>query len=201
MRRAVAAGAVATAIVLAGCGGDGGDGDGGDGSRPAQAPPSMRVELQLAEGGSAGTVELTERAGGVEVRAQVQGLEPGFHGFHVHEAGVCDADAVKEGEPAPYSSAKGHFTGGESDHGEHAGDLPTLLVGDDGTGMLTVRTDRFTIDDLRDADGSALMVHAMRDNQANVPDRYESEGEAGPDADTLDTGDAGARVACGKVTR
>ena len=46
------------------------------------------------------------------------------------------------------------------------------------------------------------MIHAMRDNQANIPDRYRSKGKgAGPDAETLDTGDAGDRVACGVIKR
>ena len=47
---------------------------------------------------------------------------------------------------------------------------------------------------LRDADGSALIVHAGPDNFANIPPRYGT-----PDADTLATGDSGARAACGVV--
>ena len=43
------------------------------------------------------------------------------------------------------------------------------------------------------------MVHAGRDNFANIPDRYESGGEPGPDATTLATGDAGSRIGCGVV--
>ena len=43
------------------------------------------------------------------------------------------------------------------------------------------------------------MVHAMRDNQANIPERYKSEGKAGPDAETLATGDSGDRAGCGVI--
>ncbi len=177
--------------TLAGCG--------DEESPAAQERPSVDVMLKLAEGLSAGSASLTETEGGVEVRADVRGLEPGFHGFHVHEAGVCDPEARKDGERAPFSSAMGHLAADGSDHGEHAGDLPTLLVRKDGTAILTFVTDRLRLADARDQDGSALMVHAMRDNQANIPERYKSEGKAGPDAETLDTGDAGDRVACGVI--
>jgi superoxide dismutase, Cu-Zn family len=79
-------------------------------------------------------------------------------------------------------------------HGAHAGDLPSLLVTEDGEATLATATDRFSIADLRDADGSAVMVHSGADNFANIPARY-----GGPDQETLSTGDAGSRLACGVV--
>lgn len=181
--------------TLAGCGDDGSPSE----RSAAKERQSLDVTLKLAEGGSAGSASLTETEGGLEVRARVRGLEPDFHGFHVHEAGVCDPDAREDGERAPFSSAMGHLAGEGADHGAHAGDLPTLLVRKDGTAILTAVTDRLRLADVRDQDGSALMVHAMRDNQANIPERYKSEGEAGPDAETLATGDAGDRAACGVI--
>lgn len=44
-------------------------------------------------------------------------------------------------------------------------------------------------------------MHALPDNFANIPTRYQSmtEGTFGPDSATLPTGDAGGRVACGVV--
>jgi Cu-Zn family superoxide dismutase len=38
-------------------------------------------------------------------------------------------------------------------------------------------------------------VRRVPDNYANIPDRYDPD----PDRETLDTGDAGARLACGAV--
>jgi choice-of-anchor B domain-containing protein len=74
--------------------------------------------------------------------------------------------------------------------------MSTLLVNADGTGMVALETDRFSPSELRDADGSAVIVHALPDNYANIPtDRYEPD----PDEMTLSTGDAGGRVACGRV--
>ena len=72
--------------------------------------------------------------------------------------------------------------------------MPSLLVNADGTASAAFETDRFTIRQLRDADGSAVMVHAGPDNFANIPPRY---GTA--DQETLDTGDSGTRAACGVI--
>jgi Cu-Zn family superoxide dismutase len=77
--------------------------------------------------------------------------------------------------------------------------MPSLLVTETGRAFSQFVTDRFTLADLRDADGSAVMVHAGPDNFANIPERYSSGGIPGPDATTLATGDAGARVACGVI--
>ncbi len=124
-------------------------------------------------------------------------LAPGFHGFHVHAVGVCDPDAPG----GPFTSAGGHYNPGARTHGDHAGDLPSLLVMNDGRGYSRFLTDRFTTAELMDADGSAVIVHSGRDNFANIPTRYHShtENTFGPDSATLATGDAGSRAACGVV--
>jgi Cu-Zn family superoxide dismutase len=44
-----------------------------------------------------------------------------------------------------------------------------------------------------------LILHALADNCANIPDRYQTGGVPGPDATTLATGDAGGRLACGLI--
>jgi hypothetical protein len=79
----------------------------------------------------------------------------------------------------------------------------TPLVNDNGSADLEFTTDRFTVRELFDSDGSAIIVHEGRDNLANIPDRYHSHTEDvfGPDSATLATGDAGSRLACGVVQR
>ena len=152
----------------------------------------VKVQLVDASGAEAGVVKLTTQGGSVVVRAEVEGLTPGFHGFHVHSVGEC---------VAPFTSAGGHYNPTAVGHGSHAGDMPSLLVLDDGTGQLQFATDNFTIAELFDADGTAIIVHALPDNFANIPTRYQSttEGTFGPDSATLATGDAGSRAACGVV--
>jgi Cu-Zn family superoxide dismutase len=74
--------------------------------------------------------------------------------------------------------------------------MPVLYVTDGGEGRADFITDRLTIPSLFDTDGSAIIVHAKPDNYANIPsDRYDPD----PDATTLATGDAGARIACGVI--
>jgi len=119
------------------------------------------------------------------VTANIWGLTPGFHGFHIHETGRCNGN---------FTSANGHFDLHNANHGEHSGDLPVLQADERGKAFLAVHTARFEIEDLFDADGSALIIHAGTDNFANVQPRY-----GGADATTLANGDAGGRIACGVI--
>jgi Cu-Zn family superoxide dismutase len=148
-----------------------------------------------------GTVDFLEVEGGIRVSVEVAGLPPGFHGLHVHAVGVCAANSANPTDPSMtgnFLSAGGHVGAGKSDHGSHPGDLPLLYVTQSGTGSLTAVTDALTVSDLTDADGSAVMVHADPDNYANIPTRY---APGGADAMTRNTGDSGARLACGTVHR
>jgi Cu-Zn family superoxide dismutase len=189
--RAVVAAAVLASVALAtGIGAalaTGGD-DSDDWGRRATAV------LHDVHGQRVGVAVFEERRGKVSVSADVWRVTPGFHGFHVHAVGLCDP---------PFTTAGGHFNPEGTTHGDHAGDLPSLLVNSDRTGELRFETDRFSLRDLFDEDGSALMVHEGRDNYANIPDRYipDTTGTPGPDADTLATGDAGDRAACGVIKR
>lgn len=152
------------------------------------------ARLRDANGNPAGVVRVTDLASGkTRVQANVEGLPPGFHGFHVHAVGQCT--------PPDFTSAGGHLNPSGNDHPFHAGDQPVLLVNRDGTGQLAFETDRYSVADLFDADGSAYIVHANPDNYANIPMRYHSHtyDVFGPDPDTEATGDAGSRLACGEV--
>lgn len=159
-------------------------------------PPSPRPigEARLVDpaGGSLGTVQLVELEGRLNVTGMVRGLAAGFHGFHIHENGQCVGSSTP-----PFASAGEHLRAAGDTHPGHAGDMPVLLVGEDGTAQVSVTTDRVTRADVLDSNGSAIIIHAGPDNYANIPPRYAPEG---PDADTLATGDSGGRVACGVVT-
>lgn len=156
------------------------------------APPAAadhtaaQATLLDANGEEIGVIGMEAEEGLVFIAATVFGLPPGFHGFHIHSVGTCTAP--------DFTSAMGHFNPGSTGHGEHAGDMPPLLVTESGFGGLFFATDRFSIHDLFDSDGSAVIIHADKDNFANMS-RY-----GGPDATTTATGDAGARSACGVLT-
>lgn len=160
------------------------------------------AELVNPEGEPRGTAEFVESDGGTLVTVNATDLEPGFHGLHIHGAGLCEPDSenpTQPGERGAFLSAGGHLAGpgGEAGHPEHAGDLPTLYVTEDGTARIVTLTDRLDRDLLLDEDGSAVMVHENSDNLANIPERYAPEGA---DEETRNAGDGGSRAACGVVT-
>jgi|Tabmets5t2r1_1033131.scaffolds.fasta_scaffold01148_3 Cu-Zn family superoxide dismutase len=164
-------------------------------TRVGQAEEGVAVAtLQDASGADVGWARFERDGAAVHVKARAYGLPPGFHGFHVHAVGVCDG-------AVGFASAGGHYNPAGASHAHHAGDLPSLLVKQDGTAELDFRTDGFTVDQLLDLDGSAVIVHAGADNFGNIPSRYLSSATLipGPDATTLATGDSGARAACGVV--
>ena len=137
-----------------------------------------------ADGAEMGVVTLTQGPNGVLVQADLQGLTPGAHGFHIHETGACTPDFGAAGDHFNPAST-GH--GFNHEEGAHAGDLPNVYAGEDGA----ARADFFTTavslaadveNSLFDSDGSAIIVHEN-------PDTY------GADAG------AGGRVACGIIQR
>ena len=186
----------------------------GAGSR-TERDAGATARMKDVDGDFVGVVRLEAKKGGkVEVEAKVNDVMPHdqFHGFHLHTTGKCDPDAV---DPAtdkvvPFFSAGSHFNPDSDDHGEHAGDFPVLLVMKNGHAKEQFKTDRFKLSQLFDNDGSAVIIHAGRDNYANIPaktpdgeKRYHShlENVFGPDSVTKATGDAGDRFACGVVRK
>ncbi|MEJ7797523.1 MAG: superoxide dismutase family protein [Solirubrobacteraceae bacterium] len=151
---------------------------------------TARATLVNAAGKTIGAVRFERRGKSRSLRVTVSArkLSPGFHGFHVHTVGKCEGPS--------FMSAGPHLNPASTGHPGHAGDMPPLLVTKDGKAEARFTTDRFSLAQLRDADGSAAMVHALPDNASNIPkDRYDPD----PDAITLATGDSGPRLACGRV--
>ncbi|MFN2524664.1 MAG: superoxide dismutase family protein [Actinomycetota bacterium] len=180
---------------------------------PTTSPPSTAVANLIDETGRpVGSVQFQSFGGThVRLRVGVSGLSPGWHGFHVHDVGTC--------EPPSFGSAGGHYNPGNSNHANHAGDMPPLFAQQNGTASATFTTDRFSVGELLAAD-VAVVIHAGPDNLANIPtqDIVGADGSysqrayyykpdpaannfvagAAPDT-TLRTGDAGGRRACGRV--
>ena len=156
-------------------------------------PKNKRIAgaaLTDTTGTTVGSVRFERRGKSRALRVSVTArkLSPGFHGFHVHTVGKCEGPTFMTAGP--------HLNPAGTGHPAHAGDMPPLLVTSGGKAEARFTTDRFSLADLRDADGSAVIVHALPDNQAHIPpDRYD------PDADamTLATGDSGGRIVCGLV--
>jgi len=144
------------------------------------APQTLAADVKNAAGETVGALLLTQASDGMLARVQVHGLTPGWHGMHFHEHGDCSA--------AGFTSAGGHIHQGAPMHGllnpmgAEMGDLPNLFVGDNGAGASEVFTSRVALKDLRDADGSALIIHANPDDHRTQP-----------------IGGAGPRIACALI--
>ena len=173
------------------------------GGPAAAAKPLARAVLLNGDGQAVGTVYFEGKGHHTEwVRVELalplpagsEGLNA-FHGFHIHTTGLCTAPA--------FTSANGHWNLTGESHGKHTGDLPSVLVGPDGTASGRFETHRFDVNQLFDVDGSAVVLHNGVDNFGNVPigpTRY-ADPNFWNDAPggTAATGDAGTRYACGVV--
>jgi Cu-Zn family superoxide dismutase len=186
------------------------DGHGGHGEGEAQSHPAgerLTAELKLADGTPVARADIDFTGGyaTVTVETTTAGeLTPGFHGMHIHQVGKCEANSVAPtgGAPGNFNSAGGHFqVPGHSGH-PASGDLSSLQVREDGSAKLVTTTDAFTAEELTAGAGTSIVIHEKADNFANIPpERYQQvNGDPPPDAATLATGDAGARVACGVIS-
>ncbi len=173
-----------------------------------QAAPQKTIttHLKAPDGTQVAIAEFEFTNGHVSVKIEtvaVGVLTPGFHGVHIHKVGKCEPNSVAPtgGAPGDFMSAGGHFQVAGHAAEPASGDLTSLEVRKDGTGMLVTTTDAFTMDDLLAGEKTAIVIHAGADNFANIPpDRYnQANGAPGPDEMTMSTGDAGKRVACGVI--
>lgn len=170
-------------------------GQAGQGSG-ATSGETLTANLATADGTevATATIEFTDGFATVTVETTTAGeLTPGFHGLHIHQVGSCEGD---------FTSAGGHFQAeGHSGH-PSSGDLSSLQVRSDGSAKLVTTTDAFTAEELLGGTRTAIVIHEKADNFGNIPaEKYQQvNGTPGPDQQTLSTGDAGGRVACGVIS-
>ncbi len=122
---------------------------------------TLTADLRTVEGASAGTVSFDEHDGDVEVTIDVEGLEPGYHGVHVHAVGKCEPDSAAPtgGAPGAFLSAGPHLQVAGSTAVPESGDLVSVVVHEDGTATTTVTTTAFTLEDLQGEQGTSVVVH------------------------------------------
>lgn len=177
--------------------------------RPAAAPgQNITTHLRAADGTEVGTATFQFNNGYATITIETTAngeLTPGFHGVHIHKVGKCEPSSVAPtgGAPGDFLSAGGHFQKPGHTGEPASGDLTSLQVRRDGSAMLMTTTEAFAMEDLLTGEKTAIIIHAGADNFANIPpERYSQvNGAPPPDQTTLATGDAGARVACGVITR
>jgi superoxide dismutase, Cu-Zn family len=131
-----------------------------------------------------GTVKVEDSKDGLVLNVNLKGLAPGEHGFHVHEHGSC-AHQEKDGKNVPGQAAGGHYDPEKTGKHEgpmgqgHLGDLPLLVVAQDGSANVRLVAPRLKEADVK---GRALMIHEGGDNYSDNPKPL---------------GGGGGRVACG----
>ena len=151
-------------------------------------PTFATAQMQDVDGNIVGTATFSEdvASGTVNISVEISGLTAiteGEHGIHVHQVGLCTPDFLAAGD---------HFNPNKAEHGlenpdgAHNGDLPNIEIDKDGNATYAVATNLFTLGagphSLLAADGSALMIHAMPDDQMTDP-----------------SGGSGDRIACGVI--
>ena len=142
------------------------------GAFAASTTVEMNLVTDQSVGQSIGNITLTETDKGLQFTPNLKALPPGEHGFHVLANGSCQP-AIKEGKATAAGAAGGHFdpqnTGkheGPEGNG-HLGDLPVLVVNNDGKATDPVVAPR--IKKLSEIEGTALMVHIGGDNMSDHP--------------------------------
>ncbi len=127
-----------------------------------------------------GIVHFTKQDGGILVDAEFQGLEPGKHGFHIHEVGDCSDPEGK--------SAGGHFNPHGADHGSqdspvrHAGDFGNVDADEKGAATAKFLDSGLQMEGPDGIIGRSVIIHASEDDLTSQP-----------------TGNSGARMACGII--
>src|SRR5438270_1733751 len=152
------------------------------GSASAQEPAKAIAVLHPASGSQVtGTVTFTKAGDAVQVVADVTGLTPGKHGFHIHEFGDCSA--------ADASSAGSHFNPTNQPHAgpdtaaRHEGDMGNVEADASGNAKVHYVDHQISLtNDAKSAIGRSVVVHAKPDDLKTQP-----------------SGDSGARIACGVI--
>src|SRR6187397_682851 len=129
----------------------------------ADEPTKAMAVLHSASGSQvAGTVTFTKSGDTVQVVADITGLTPGKHAFHIHEFGDCSA--------ADASSAGSHFNPMKKPHGapdaaeRHAGDLGNLEADSTGKAHLELKDDMLKLSGENSILGRGVIVHEKVDD-------------------------------------
>jgi Cu-Zn family superoxide dismutase len=150
---------------------------------PGVALAADTYEILGKDGKRIGDLTLTASPHGTLINLEVAagGLPAGTHGLHFHETADCS-------DVGEYKKSGSHAGHGEGKHGllnpngPEPGDLPNLIVQGDGSAQTELFTGLIKLDGLKDQNGSALIIHAGKDDHMSQP-----------------IGGAGARIACASI--
>jgi Cu-Zn family superoxide dismutase len=131
-------------------------------------------------GEASGIVTFTKVDGGVKVLAEIRGLTPGKHGFHIHEFGdTSSPDAMSAGSHFDPTMTKHH--GSPTEMPRHVGDLGNLEASARGVARVELVLPNLTFSGPTSIIGRGVIVHEKEDNFGQP------------------VGNAGGRVAAGVI--
>ena len=128
-----------------------------------------------------GIVLFTQKEDCVHIKVDIKGLTKNhLHGFHIHESGD-----LREG----CKSCCAHYNPENTEHGDlgggHAGDLGNIKTDDQGNCKMSLKTDKFNVDDIL---GRSIIIHEDKDDLG-----------LGEFEDSKTTGHSGSRIACSLI--
>jgi Cu-Zn family superoxide dismutase len=127
-----------------------------------------------------GTVKFMQMGDKVHIIADLTGLTPGKHGFHIHEFGDCSDP--KGASAGGHFNPEGHQHGAPDAESHHAGDLGNITADESGKAHLEVKVDFISISGKNAILGRGVIVHEKED-----------------DLKEPKTGNAGGRIGCGVI--
>lgn len=153
----------------------------------AQDAKPIRAIAVLTGANIEGNVTFTQNGCGqpVLIELSIKGLTEGEHGFHIHEKGDLTDGCVSLGA---------HFNPDKLDHGapndeiRHVGDLGNVRANASGVASTIFSDNLISLVGSRSVIGRGLIIHQDIDDLGK-----------GGHPDSLKTGNAGARAACGVI--
>lgn len=129
------------------------------------------------QGPSVGTITFEDSKAGLVINPSLHDLPPGVHGFHIHQNPSCEKVGEAAGGHLDPENTNKHL--GPYRAQGHLGDMPVLIILNDGKSHKSNLAPRLKIADIKN---HAIIVHEGEDNYADKPQKL---------------GGGGARVACG----
>ncbi|CAK9784755.1 copper zinc superoxide dismutase [Cutaneotrichosporon oleaginosum] len=135
-----------------------------------------------------GTITFTQddNGGPVTVTGKIEGLDANAkRGFHVHQFGDLSSGCTSAGA---HFNPHGKNHGGPTDSERHTGDLGNVQTDGSGSANVNIQDSQISLVGPYSILGRSLVVHAGEDDLGK-----------GGHADSLKTGNAGGRAACGVI--